>query len=270
MLKRYAFSFYEVLVHLEALRNDARLLGTFDNYSYSGPRKVDSTKREDMIACLKEIRTECENLDLTHTPSLISFAESEVQRKGDKYTYTDILKDLDTLSFSFANELRRNSCFRIANEKDKYFQNHDLLGPKVSTAFPLCSREIKNAANCYALEQNEACVFHSMCALESALHVLANELGVTFSGNLDLQNWQPIIENIESEIKKLEKLPRGRDKSDRLKFLSGVAMQFRWFKDAWRNHIMHGRDVYDEGKALSILSHVRELMQALTEGGLRE
>jgi hypothetical protein len=43
-----------------------------------------------------------------------------------------------------------------------------------------------------------------------------------------------------------------------------------FLKDAWRNHIMHLSDVYDEGKALSVLRHVHELMQNLAKGGLHE
>src|ERR1700730_12748171 len=188
MLKRYAFSFYEVIVHIEELRNHARLYGSISAYS-SLPR-LEGYKRESMIACLKEMRTECENLDLTHTTSLISFAESEVQRKGKDYTYADMLKELDTLSFSFTEELRRNSVFRIANEKDKYFQKDDLFGAKVNTAFPSCADEIANAGTCYALEQSEACVFHLMRVLERSLGALASKFNVPFDRN----NWQNIIE----------------------------------------------------------------------------
>ncbi len=116
-----------------------------------------------MIASLKEMRTECGNLDLAHTVSLISFAESEVQRKGDDYTYADMLKELDTLSFSFAEELRRNSFFRIANEKEKYFQKDDLFGREVSKAFGSCVGEIQAAAPATRLSKTRhAC--STLCA----------------------------------------------------------------------------------------------------------
>ena len=266
MLKRYAFSFYEVVVRIEQLRNESRAFASLSDYG--GPKKVDKSKRENLIACLTDLRTECQNLDLTHTTSLISFSESELQRKGDDYTYVDMIKELDALSYSFFTELRKNSCFRIAAEKDKYLEKDDLFGLKVNTAFPSCVDEIRNAGNCYALEQDDACVFHCMRVLELALRVLSKELGVTFAGTLDLQNWQNIIENIESEIKNLEKLPKSKYKSETLKLFSQAAMQFRWFKEAWRNHVMHGRECYDEGKAHSILNHVQELMQSLAEGGL--
>jgi hypothetical protein len=78
------------------------------------------------------------------------------------------------------------------------------------------------------------------------------------------------LKKVENELKNLENLPKSKYKSDTLKLFAAAAMQFRWFKEAWRNHVMHGRDVYDEGRTFSILNHVLELMQALVEGGLRE
>jgi len=268
MLKRYAFGFYEVVIRLERLRRDAWLYA--ERGSYSGPEKAPDNKRDDLTTALMEMRAECLKLDLAHTPDLMSHIEAEVHRKGKDYTYADMMNHLDTLSFSFAEELRKSSCFRIANEKDKYFQKYDLFGAKVNTAFPSCADEIEKAGTCYALEQNEACVFHCMRVLERALRALAKKLNVTFSGTLDLQNWQNIIEAIEAAIKNLEKLPKSQFKSETLKLFSQAAMQFRWFKEAWRNHVMHGRDVYDQGKSRSILDHVQELMQALAEGGLAE
>lgn len=264
MLKRYAFSFYEVVVRIEALRNWAGLMATAS--SYSAPTKADRSKREEMVVSLKKMRTECENLDLPHTASLISFAESEVQRKGDDYTYVDMLKELDTLNFSFATELRRNSCFRIANEKDKYFQKDDLFGTQVHTAFPSCAGEIENAGTCYALEQNEACVFHLMRILERSLGVLALKFSVPF----DHDNWHNIIEQLEAKIRKMDATTFGADWKEKQKFYARAANQFMFFKDAWRNHVMHVRDVFDEGKALSIYDSVKRSMQALAEGGLSE
>jgi hypothetical protein len=43
-----------------------------------------------------------------------------------------------------------------------------------------------------------------------------------------------------------------------------------FFKDAWRNHIMHVRDVYDAGRATSIWQHVQEFMNKLAAIGLKE
>lgn len=268
MLQRYAFGFYDVVCQLEALREVARINESAGRYSYSS--KIPDYMRDQLLESLPKMRTECNALFLDSTSDLLGRVETEVPRKGDKYTYKDLLNDLDTLSFSFSSGLKKRVAFLIQDEKKKYFQNDDVVASQVNSAFPLCAAELKHAGDCYALEQNEACVYYCMCALEAALHVLANELGVTFSGTLDLQNWLNIIESVEAEIKKLTNLPSGRYKSETLKFMSGAAMQFRWFKDAWRNHVMHGRDIYDPGRAFSVFGHVGEFMQALADGGLKE
>jgi hypothetical protein len=62
----------------------------------------------------------------------------------------------------------------------------------------------------------------------------------------------------------------GLDWKDKQKFYSEAASQFMFLKEAWRNYAMHVGDVYDEGKALSVLTHVRVVMQALAKGGLEE
>ena len=61
----------------------------------------------------------------------------------------------------------------------------------------------------------------------------------------------------------MEKEPKSTEKSAKLKFYSSAAIQFRYFKDAWRNHVSHGRDTYDEREAYSIWNHVKEFMQTL-------
>lgn len=171
-----------------------------------------------------------------------------------------MLKELDTLSFSFATELRRNSCVRIATDKDKYFQKDDLFGPKVSTAFPSCIGEIQAAGNCCALEQNEACVFHLMCILQRGLEALASRFNLPFGHH----TWNDILTPLETGIKAMGP-SFGTDWRDKRTFYSGAASHFRSLKDAWRNHVMHARATFDEGQALSVFIHVREFMQALTD-----
>lgn len=264
MLKRYAFSFYEVVVSIENLRNRARLWASSSG-SYGSRSKVSASEQKEMVAALTKMRTECDDLGLIHTVDMISFIESEANRKGDDYTYVDMLNDLNTVNASFAKELRRNSFFRIANEKGEFFQKDELFGSKVNEAFKSCVGEIQSAGTCYALEQNEACVFHLMRILERGLGALASKFAVPFQHD----NWHNIIEQLEAKIRKIDPT-FGPDWKDQQKFYSRAASQFMLFKDAWRNHVMHVADVFDEGKALSVFNSVRVFMQALTDGGLTE
>jgi hypothetical protein len=263
MLKRYAFSFYEVVTRIEELRQAARTWS--GSSAYTSPPKVSAHTLSGLTATLDQMRVECNKLDLSSTTDMVAHIESEVHVKGQNYNHADMLNHLDTLSVLFAKELQKASCFRIANEKDKYFQKDDLFGPDVGRAFGSCIGEIQNAGTCYALEQNDACVFHLMRTLERVLGVLASKFNVSFQQD----NWHNIIEQLEARIRRMD-TTFGSDWKDKQKFYAGAASQFMFFKDAWRNHVMHVRDVFDEGKARSVLGSVRAFMQALSEGGLAE
>jgi hypothetical protein len=112
MLKRYAFSFYEVVMRIEQLRLEARSMS-----GASSTAKVYEGDLDRTTAALVEMRAECEKLDLTSTADLISHIESTVKGKSRAYTYGDLFNHLDTLSVLFAQELRRKTCFRIAEDK---------------------------------------------------------------------------------------------------------------------------------------------------------
>src|ERR1039457_6018327 len=115
MLQRYAFGFYEIVCRLEHLYEDAKI-----RFSSSYPNKVYVSAREELSQCLAEMRKECGTLALDHTSGLISHAEAQVLRKGEGYTYNELLSDLDTLRFSFSAELRKRLFFRIEDGKEKY------------------------------------------------------------------------------------------------------------------------------------------------------
>lgn len=145
----------------------------------------------------------------------------------------------------------------------EYFNNQELFGEVVNQKFPKAVEDIKEAGNCYATGNNTACVFHLMRVVEHGLRALAKRLKVKFKSSIELETWESIIKAIESEIHKIITQPKSRKRADDLEFYSGAAAQFRYFKDAWRNHVMHTRTSYDENQAMSVMAHVREFMQHL-------
>ena len=212
------------------------------------------------------MRVECAKLDLVSTVDLVSHIQAEVERRSEGYTYLECSNHLETLFFSFTAELRKNAFFRIATDKEKYFERDDLFGADVSRAFTKCVDEVRNAGNCYALEQYEASAFHSMRVLERGLRALAAKFGVPFNN----ATWNTVIEQTEKQIRKMDS-GFGPDWKVQQKFYAQAATHFMFLKDAWRNHIMHVDDTpYDAGRAFSVLDHVRQFMQALAEGGLTD
>jgi hypothetical protein len=99
-----------------------------------------------------------------------------------------------------------------------------------------------------------------MRILERGLAAMADDFGLVF----DLQQWNTIIEQIESKITEIRKtLPRGSGKNERMQFLSEAAKEFFYFKDGWRNYVSHNRGRYDEHQAAGILEHARTFMDHL-------
>ena len=128
-------------------------------------------------------------------------------------------------------------------------------------SFPSAESDIFAGVDLWALGHSTASAFHFMRVLEHGLRALAREQGIVF----DVQNWQSVIDEIESSIRRLGKsLPRGHAKADRLQFLSEAAKEFMYFKDGWRNHVAHNRAKYDEHQARSILEHVKAFMTVLS------
>lgn len=181
------------------------------------------------------------------------------------YTEADLVNDLNTLDMSFSNELRNGAIFRIASSRIVYFEKDDLFGLEVTNSFPSATEDIRNAGTCFAVEQWDASVFHLMRVLERGLRALANKFNIPFQNT----TWHTVIEQIEAKVRRMDS-SYGADWKEQQKFCAEAASQFMFLKDAWRNHIMHLGDVYDEGKALSVLTHVRMVMRALAQGGLNE
>jgi hypothetical protein len=160
------------------------------------------------------------------------------------------------LDDSLSSELDKERVFRVPSERKDYFEQNDLFGPKVAAAFPSCEWDIRQAGNCYALGQGDACVHHLMLVLERGLNALATKLEVTY----ERANWQTIIQNNASKLKL-----RGPE----FDFHRDVNAKFGILKDAYRNHSEHARDdQYNIHKARSIFDDVGDFMLVLEKGGL--
>jgi hypothetical protein len=110
-----------------------------------------------------------------------------------------------------------------------------------------------------------------MRVLERGLGWLAGRINagpspLTLSTPVECEEWGSIIRNIQARID--EELnannPRTPQRNQDLACYGMAAAEFRYFKDAWRNHVMHDRnDSYDEPEALRVLEHVTRFMTLL-------
>ncbi len=158
------------------------------------------------------------------------------------------------------DDLKSRLFMFVFPHKAPYCLNHNLFGEDVSAAFPGARADATSAGNCYAFGLNNASVFHSMRVLEHGLEELATKFSVPFG----IDNWAVVIDQIDSKIRELAKtLPKGTAKTKELQFYGQAAKEFSHFKNAWRNHVMHGRGNYGEEDAKRVLDHVGYFMAQL-------
>jgi hypothetical protein len=141
----------------------------------------------------------------------------------------------------------------------------DGFGDRVSEAFPSAIKEIKEAGSCYATGRYTAYVFHSMRILEHGLRVLAKDVSIA----IGRRGWGKIIGRIELAINpppsQKPKVPQTKEEIERQRFLSEVATDFRYFKDAWRDYVTHNLVDYKGPEALRIMDRVKDFMAHISE-----
>lgn len=162
-------------------------------------------------------------------------------------------------------ELMKHQFLYLPAEDAGFYTHPEKLFPETLVSFPSATRDVEDACKCYALERYTACVFHSMAILQVGLYTLASDVEIALRYPIEFAEWGEVLRAIQEKIKPYANLPRTdcmRQKYDSL--YARCACQFEFFKDAWRNHVAHNREVYDKDRAHSALMHVRDFMESLS------
>lgn len=209
-----------------------------------------------MNVALPAVRIDCELFGLTVTVAAINRLEKRLH-DGEKDLVT-IVSDLNYIQEQVGHELDSCLFLYVPSEGADYYENPQRGWQATLDKFPSTMLEVEEASKCFALGRYTACVFHAMRTLEAGLNVLADEFGVSTAK----ANWHNILDVIGSEINKKSQ-DLGANWPDQ-QFYSEAALEFRHFKNAWRNHVMHLRLTFDEERARKINDHVRDFMTHLS------
>lgn len=172
---------------------------------------------------------------------------------------------LDALHQDICVDLLKPAFLMIPERKVELFvQKEPPFGSEVVDTFASASVDVAAASRCLALDEWTACVFHSMRILEHALRRFAAEFDISMERIVD-ENWHNIIEMIEAKITEEQNAKRSTEKAAKLKLYSNAAINFRYFKDAWRNYVSHSKADYEELEATTIYNHVRVFTQSLAK-----
>jgi hypothetical protein len=165
----------------------------------------------------------------------------------------------ETLYSTMRAELSSMLFKAVPKERARYSNAEWLKNSVIESRFPTSFRELDRAGACYALGQPTASVFHSMRALEPGVSALAKSFGVSST----YDNWQNVIEQIESAVRSIGQRAKSQQKIDDEKFFGSATSHIYFVKNAWRNHVMHARDSYSDDEAVKILSHTLEFIESL-------
>jgi hypothetical protein len=266
VLQTYAWNLVNHTNSLTFLRDDLkkRLESELGNVRFK-TCAVDAQDRENFRTVLNMMRPWLEAHSLEASVDRTTRI-AELLADEESVAPLPVITAVDTLIETLEDELKRRYFLYMPAEDAKLYQYPAALFSKTVTAFPSVQSMVNGACQCYALDQPTACVFHCMGVLQAGLYAQATALNVAFNYPLHLAEWHTIIQRIEAKIREMrEGLPKGDLRDDLVSFHSEAASQFRYFKDAWRNHIAHMRAEYDRDVAHSILTHTKDFMEQIAE-----
>jgi hypothetical protein len=161
-------------------------------------------------------------------------------------------------------ELKEHGFVQIVPDRLAFFMKDALFGRSVRNAFPQARYDIQEVGNCLATEADTAFVFHLMRVAEFGMRALAFDRRIRVSkGPVDLATWEEIIRQLETAEQEIQTYPKTHAREAQFQFYHGAMMEFRGFKNVWRNCVMHTREKYDRNQAMSAMTHVGEFMKIL-------
>lgn len=177
-------------------------------------------------------------------------------------THVKLDYQLNAMSDSLRFEIKTGHLFyRYPAGKAEVLKNWKKDWAAVTQTYPETTGDVFSAIDLWALGHYTASVFQFMRVLEVGLKVLAEEVEV----EVPQDSWYTVLSQIEKAIKEEARRPRGREKRERMQFLSEAAKEFFYFKDGWRNYVSHNHCVYDENQAKGAMEHVRQFMTLLAK-----
>ena len=204
----------------------------------------------------------------------VSYYTERIRHKvSDPASFKPTMASLvNELRHCIVRDLKDRKFMFVPQAEAEYYDHSALFGYDVKIKFSEANKEITIAGNCYATGNYTACVFHLMRAVEIGARVMVRDLKVskhlvTKNGKripVELCDWGTLIMALDKGVDGLTAGSRvSLAKRLRLEFYSHGVGSFRNFKNAWRNHVSHTRELYGAGQAKDIMDNTRQFMQHL-------
>ncbi len=250
---------------LAELAGQAPMGGLFGLGALALSRNISEGTKENAIQILSVAKRVATQIELDAAIDRLDRFERSL-----KYAMTvdDYKREVRTLREAIEDGAKKRSFLYIPQDKVRITETMSKDWAKTIVAFEATAKkEVGNAIRCYTTGNPTACVFHLMRAAEIGLRALAKERRVTLAKNRPLgwAEWQELLEGLNKKVRIIASKKRGPAREKALVFYQGILGEFEAFKDVYRNNVMHSRETYDNARALSVLNHVREFMERLSE-----
>ncbi len=235
---------------------------SIENARDGGPGPYTDACVDELKSVVHDLKVICVEVGLGDTAIEIEDAESRIVYDLNVDALLEIVKRVES---SIAKELRNFKAIAVSSDRSKYVDNMELFAD-LQSAFPSAIDDLIDAANCLAVECHTASVFHAMRAAEIGLRALARDRHVQIPKNrpIELATWEVIIKELEKAETEILDYPATLAREAQFGFYHGAMMEFRAFKNKFRNPAMHSRERFDRDEASSALTHVVEFLRALS------
>jgi HEPN domain-containing protein len=214
--------------------------------------------RERFRRGLEGLHMECKHAGLSSICTHVEVVQRQLVNSTSPAP--EMIGQVSTLMGVLQKTLTDTLLYRLDEESKSLLREWDgEMSSDGASAFPSGWRELSHAARCLAFGESTACVFHSMRAIEFGIKGLVTALSIAPSS----PNWENILNDCDKAIKQIDP-KHGTDWKEVKQFYSEAAVNFRYFKDAWRNHTMHGTVSFGSYDAKQIMMHSRSLLEHLS------
>lgn len=225
---------------------------------------------------LKQAQKLCEDVGLEGAAENLALTCTHLEHHWVEVDHSSLRADLRKVADMIMVDFWKRRFVQVDPRLSSFLENDKLFGETVSRAFPSAVFDIREAGNCVAVDLGTASVFHLMRVVECGLRALCASLGINRIRRSHKPNaqkyvplawaqWELMLNNAESKAnKQMDKLGPGKRKQSLQEFYIPIFQYIRGFKDAFRNHIMHGRKSFTGKEAEAIGDNVDRFMSLLS------
>lgn len=211
---------------------------------------------KDLHGTLDLLRRHCINLEFNTSVALLGDSIKQLPKTH---------RELELIIIAVSSELKNETFLTIPRERAVYWENPNLISEAIKEYYPKIVKEMTEAGSCYACGLYTASVFHMMRAVEVGLHQVSEALQIS---NIGVEQQGIIISKIEKAVSDLKELPKGQKKSEQQQFFSEVLIDFRLFKDAYRNYCSHSKVFYTEKQSQKVIKAVFDFFEKISTKNL--